>query len=270
MKRNIFFDLDFLASHQKPTMHRVNISADVNYWKQSYYVLPSSSEVFTLNELNEKYFKEEPSKKGARPNTIFECPYCDCNNKFIWCIRDEKRGDRQGAMRHIVNLSHRYNEYTHKLKQIGIDMSIKRTKKEMFELYEGYINVDECRCEACSEQFDTDGELLAHIRKKTHLCRVIESTQTNHIDFETRSINVYPKLTNEQIEEIDSYETIVKLRFDNDSDEKIKCTKHWVCNSCVSHYAKADIKKLTFKNYGDICRHIITNSHKVGKKNNST
>lgn len=250
-------------------MHTVKITADVNYWRQSYYEMPSSSGVFTIDELDDKYFKEEPSKRGASPNTVFECPYCDGKHKFIWCVRDEKRGDRQGAMRHMVNLSHRYTEYTHKLKEAGIDMSIKRTKKEMFELYDEYINVDECWCEACGEQFDTESELLAHIRKKTHLCRVIESTQTNHIDFGLRSINVYPKLTDKQKAEINSYETIVKIKFDNDSEERFRYTKRWVCKCCASNYPNADVKKLTFKKYGDICRHIATTTHKKAINNQS-
>jgi translation elongation factor EF-1beta len=250
-------------------MHTVKIIADVNYWSQTQYEIAGSSGAFSCDELNEKYMCEVSSKRGNHPNTEFNCPYCDGKNKFLWTIRDEKRGDRQGAMRHIVNLSHRYNEYTYKLKEAGIDMTIKRNKREWFELYDEYINVDEYWCEACGEQFDTDAELLAHIKKKAHLCKVIETTQTNHIDFGLRSINVYPKMTDNQRHEISSYETIVKVKFDASREETIKYTKRWVCKCCASHYPNADVKILTFKKYSDICRHITSRQHIKAVNNHS-
>ena len=250
-------------------MNHVKIIADVNYWSQFFFKEPSSSLAFTDYELNEKYMREVPSKTGKYPNTQFECPYCDDKHKFLWCIGDDKRGDRQCAMRHIVNLSHRYTEYTHKLKEAGIDMTIKRKKHEWFELYNEYINVENCWCEACGEQFDTDAELLAHIKKKAHLCKVIESTQTNHIDFGIRSINVYPKMTDKQKEEVRSYETIKRVKIDPTAEDKIKCVKRWVCNCCVSHYPKADVKVLTFKKYSDICLHITSRYHIKALTNHS-
>jgi hypothetical protein len=250
-------------------MNTVKIIADVNYWSQSYYELAGSSGAFTCDELNEKYMSEVPSKRGNHPNTEFNCRYCDGKNNFLWSIRDEKRGDRQGAMRHIVNLSHRYTEYTHKLKEVGIDMTIKRNKREWFELYDEYINVDASWCDACGEQFDTDGELLAHIKKKAHLCKVIESTQTNHIDFGLRCINVYPKMTDKQKEEVSTYETIVRIKFDATEAETIKFYKRWVCNCCVSHYPKASVKTFTFKKYSDICLHITSRVHIKAVNNHS-
>jgi len=248
-------------------MNHAKIIADVNYWSQKQYELAGSTGAFSCDELNEKYMKEVPSKRDHHPNTEFYCQYCD--ETYLWAIRDEKRGNRQGAMRHIINLSHRYTEYTHKLKEAGIDMTIKRKKREWFELYDDYINVDAYWCEACGEQFDSDDELLAHIKRKAHLCKVIESTQTNHINFGLRYINVYPKMTDKQKEEVSSYETIVRVKFDATEAETIKFYKRWVCKSCVSHYTKADVKTFTFKKYSQICLHITSRFHTKGLTNHS-
>jgi hypothetical protein len=252
-------------------MLHIQITADINSWVQKYYEDPAGCSVFSDDSVNDKYFNEVKAKSGHNPNTEFCCPYCvGKKHKFLWCIRDEKRGDRQGAMRHLVNMSHRFNEYSHKInEQYGIDINAKRTKKEWFEFYAGYINPDECRCDCCNEQFDTDAELLAHIKKKNHFCSVVESTQTNIITFTKRSIDVFPKITNSQKAEILSYERIVRVKIDSRCEEQIICKKAWVCKCCEANYPKMNIKKITFKRYGDICRHINERYHKKALVNHN-